>query len=351
MREKTISLLFLAALITALAGCAAAATAPKTLTLISYNLMTLFDPVDQGGEYDGWQVSKGEWDETRYKARLANTAAAILGLQPGGPDILVTVEAENRRVLQDLAEKLGGYLVIIASPEEKALLSCGVLSRYPLRQARAHLATPPSDIADSIPRYMLEAELDVAGRRLVILAAHWKSKLGGAAETEKSRRFAADLARRIMLERLAEDSSVGIILAGDLNENPDEFELVDREYPTALMPASMAAGPGLYISGDPEDARSVDGELVLFSPWEQAGGYSYKYAGKEERIDHILLSPNLLNGTSFRFESFSAEPPAFLVDEKGQPIRWNQAGNSGYSDHLPLRLVLAVVKKEPSINP
>ncbi len=351
MRVKSVFIICVPMLILALTRCGVMAPASKEITIMSYNLMTLFDPVDQGGEYDGWSVARGQWDEKGYRTRIANTASAVLSAIPGGPDVLVVIEAENKRVLSDLADRLGGYAVILSSPEEQALLSCGILSRFPLRQAKAHLATPPSDAGDSIPRYMLEAELDVEGKCLIVLAAHWKSKLGGAKETEKARRFAADLVRRIMIERIAEDPSAGILLAGDLNENPEEYDLVDRKYLTALMPVSTASGPGLYISADPQEACLQNGKLVLFSPWEQSEGYSYKFSGKEERIDNILLSPGLIKGDAFRFISFSALPPAFLVDETGQPIKWNSKSNTGYSDHLPICLKLAMQKKELSITP
>jgi len=311
---------------------------------MSYNLQTLFDPVDQGGEYEEFRVSSGAWSDRLYHARLAALASSVLaarvpGGSSGGPDILVVQEAENERVLQDLADAAGGYPYVVSSPDEEATLRCGILSRFPVASVRAHRVRQPDGRPSSIPRYMLEVELDLHGRRLLVVASHWKSKLGGAMETEPERRAAAIFAGTLIETRLAANPTLAIILAGDFNESPDEYERVDRAYPTALMPAEAGAGAWLLVEGDREAVPRGAPPLIMYCPWEEAGGYSYKYRGDEERIDQLLMSPGLVSRgpCPLRFESFSAEPPAFAVDGSGSPLGYNARTGSGYSDHLPIR--------------
>lgn len=318
------------------------------ITVMSYNLQTLFDPVDQGGEYEEFRVEGGSWGDEAYGLRLAALASSIrsapdTGEARGGPDIVVVQEAENGRVLRDLAEAAGPYPYVVSSPDEDAILSCGILSRWPPLSAKAHRARPED--GSSSPRFILEVDLDVDGRRLAVIAVHLKSKLGGAAETEAERMAAASLISDIVSARLSADPSLALIVAGDFNENPDEHDRVGGSYRTALMPAGSGDGPWLAIADSPE-AASAD-PLALYCPWEEGGGYSYRYEGEEERIDQLLMSPALARGSgcAFKFEGFSAEPPEFAVDSAGNPLRWNQGARSGYSDHLPIRVRLAFASR------
>ncbi len=317
---------------------------------MSYNLQTLFDSVDQGGEYAEYSVKNGLWDRARYEKRLAALASSILAAaipgSPGarggkGPDIIVVQEAENESVLRDLAKAIGEYPYIVASPHEDATLACGVLSRFPPTSAKAHRVRPPDGGPSSVPRHILEIELDIDGRKLLVIAAHLKSKLGGAQETEPERRAAADFIRTLTGARLKTEPSLAVVVAGDFNENPDEFNRVGSTYPTAMMAPDATEGARLNISGSMQQAR-ID-PLVLYCPWEEDGGYSYRYQDTEEQIDQLLMSPALVSGGDcpFRFTAFSSAPPEFLVDDSGTPIRWSQENAKGYSDHLPIRVHLA----------
>ncbi len=332
-----------AILLAACTSCELEAGSPRSLSVMSYNLMTLFDPVDQGGEYQGFSVAKGEWDESLYRLRIKNLASAILAAQPGGPDILALQEIENERALRDLADALGGYAQLIKPTDEESTLGCALLSRYPALMARSHRAMPASSPTSSVPRNLLEARFDVDGRPLLIFVAHWKSKLGGAEETEAERRAAAALLRSLARARLDAEPGLAIIAAGDLNENPDEYERIGGAYPTALR--ALEAGPGDWLSiGGDALALAEDGAAFVrfYTPWPSAEGYSYLYGGLEERIDHFLLSAGALQGGCFALGGFSAEPPSFLVDLEGRPLGWDSRTARGYSDHLPIRLSLAL---------
>lgn len=318
---------------------------PGTITLMSYNLQTLFDPVDQGGEYEDFSIADGSWTEDLYQLRIAALASAIQAAVPGGPEVLVVQEVENQRVLEDLARAAGGYPYLALSPAEESTLACGIASRLPLLAVRAHRYRSSGDGlskngSSSVPRYLLECELDAGGQILSVLAAHWKSKLGGAQATEPERLAAAGLAAAVIRARLEAEPLAAIILAGDLNINPDEYALSGGGYPTALMPAALGPGPWLSITSLASEA-SADGP-VLYCPWDDYGGYSYLYAGVQERIDHLLLSPGLVGKGLPQLVSFSAEPPAFLVGPTGIPLGWSSRLASGYSDHLPIRATIRI---------
>ena len=332
-------------IVTTLGACVRCGSAglkgPDTLTIMSYNLQTLFDPVDQGGEYEGFSVADGSWSEDLYRLRLTALASAIQAAVPKGPEVLVVQEVENSRVLSDIADASGGYPYLAISPAEESTLACGLASRLPIQAVRAHRYRPVGDGPSGVPRYLLECELSAGGLVLFVLAAHWKSKLGGAEATEPERQAAAMLAASVIRTRLEVDPSACIILAGDLNENPDEFWMAGNAYPTALMPLDQGLGPWLSITSQAEES-SIDGP-VLYCPWDDFGGYSYLYEGKPERIDQLLLSPGLMGEGVPRLIAFSAEPPAFLIGAGGKPLGWNSRLATGYSDHLPIRVTLRLL--------
>lgn len=348
---------------------AAAGKSPRKFSLMSYNVQTLFDPLDNGNEYSDFLLSAGSWSEAVYRQRLRALAVLVEAAVKDGPDILVLVEIENETVLADFAAQLGGYPYLVCAPDSASALRCGLLSRFPVRAARAHLAEVPSAV--SAPRYMLEVELDVYGLPLLVLAAHWKSKLGGAAETELQRQEAALLAAAVLRQRLAERPGLAYVLAGDLNENPDEYSRAGKSYTTALMPCAAGNGPWLRLCSDstlvanttaaesnvsttitaPSEPAGYSGNspepvsLLLYSPWDEAGGYSYRYGGLDERIDHLLFAPSMLSShpaaePALLFQSFSAQPPSFAVSESGTPLAWRSGQSGGYSDHLPVYAML-----------
>ena len=82
---------------------------------------------------------------------------------------------------------------------------------------------------------------------LFLLNNHWKSRHGGAAETEHYRGQAAAAPAARLREIHAADPQADVIVASDLNVSVDEYELRRGRYVTALMSAEIAAGVALAV--------------------------------------------------------------------------------------------------------
>jgi hypothetical protein len=181
-----------------------------------------------------------------------------------------------------------------------------------------------------------------------VMACHWKSKSGSGAEgTEEARRADAALVHSRVAARLADDPSAELVVCGDFNESPDEYLRVKKRYATAFMPveqATAALPERLLVARSAELAAPLGGEAVLYSPWGEGDGYSYAFRGNRERIDGFLLSPGLLDDAGLRYKSFAVVDADFLLDGEGVPIAWPGSGASGYSDHLPIFLVLELTQ-------
>jgi endonuclease/exonuclease/phosphatase family metal-dependent hydrolase len=361
------------------------------ISLVSWNLQALFDEKDDGWEYEEYRDGSG-WSEEKFKGRLSNVARAIHSMGQGSPDIIAFIEVENRAILEKLAtEYLGdeGYKHCFFAGNAGYSLGVGLLSKYPLKKSVAHSINISGEV---IPRPIAEVTLEVNGKSIVLFICHWKSKLGGEAETEKLRREAASVILRRHREILSVAPNTPIVVLGDLNENYDEYYRTGGSLICALMPddpeAARLAGYALkekdddVPNGDGDSAVSAAEEEdlakaedqdfliisfekppissfyqnctgVFYSPWaDELQNGTYFYDGAWETIDHILLNKNFFSSkenidmpaSGWQFDNcfvMDAEP---FTNSRGEPDSYNPRTGSGLSDHLPLLLRMKVAK-------
>jgi len=306
------------------------------VSILSYNVHNLFDDADDGTEYPEFDPSGGKWTQADYFAKLEKVAKVIVESVSGGPDLVAFVEIENSKVLEDLdfrhLRELG-YRFVAAAPGADAPVRVGILSRLKVSGIRSH---EPAN-AGFPQRKVLEAELDAGGVPLFVFVCHFKAKSEGAEATENSRRLAARLVRRRIADLLSRDPAAEIVVLGDLNENVDEYERVNRAYPTAILPEEGVSDDGspsaLIVTGNRAAGGAPD---LLYSPWLEDPPFpgSYWYRGGWESLDHFLLSRGLLDRNGLGFLSFDVLRPSFLLDAEGRP-------KVEYSDHLPILVKLS----------
>jgi len=342
---------------------------PPELFIVSYNAHNLFDDREDGGEYPEFSIGAGRWSADLYERRLENVAAAIGSFSPGGssggalesgrlPDIVCLQEIESEKVLVDLAKgalKRGGYRWVALGGPSGSAIKCGILSRYPFAALRAHSLADAWGFGPA--RDMLEIGIDLGSGKpgLTLLVCHWKSRREGEAATEAARRGASVLAASRVAAIHAQDPESPVILCGDFNESPDEFERARHSYPTAFMPGLDQTVAGripeawfegvIRVSSLPSNASLDAGAVTLYSPWAGSEGFSYIFDGDKERLDGFLLGPALLDGSGLEFASFMVSTDPSLLDAKGEPSAWN--GSSGFSDHLPIALILTGIPAIP----
>lgn len=319
-----------------------------TISVMSYNVENFFDDVDNGTEYRDYDPGEGEWSADLFHAKMLNISEVIGTSVPKGPDIIALQEIENKNALETLqregVKNLGyAYSAVVEAPE--AAVNTAVLSRFPITEVRSHrLHMKESEKL----RNILEVVIEINEKRLYIFNNHWKSKAGGAEETEPLRIAAAGLLSRRVTAILRENPDADVLLCGDFNENHDEVLRIDYAYPTALtlLGDETDARGGIVITGDKERAAaSADDALVFFSPWFEADSSgaergSYVYKREWETIDQFLLSPGLFDDEGFSYGDFTVAREDFMVTEEGFPLRWNKEYEKGYSDHLPIILTL-----------
>lgn len=359
MRARSLTLLILAPILLSSFRCSLPWQRPDSseILIASYNAHNLFDDVDDGGEYPEFSVASGRWNEGLYRKRLENAAAAIASFFPEGgrlPDIVCLEEIEGEKVLRDLAAgplKAGGYRWIACGGPDASAIKCGILSRLPLSEVRSHALADAWGFGPA--RDMLEAGFDLGEDepRLTVFVCHWKSRREGPAVTEPARRAASALAAARIAEAAEADPGACFVVCGDFNESPDEFVRAKGLYATALMPVPPDGAPVLgedipaaweegvlKVALNPRSAGCGAGGVSLYSPWATSDGFSYIFDGEKDRLDGFLLGSALVNGEGLEFSSFAVSGDEKLLNSEGEPSAWN--GSSGYSDHLPILLVL-----------
>ncbi|MEW6565848.1 MAG: endonuclease/exonuclease/phosphatase family protein [Spirochaetota bacterium] len=354
---------------------------PSRFRIASWNLQAFFDGQETGTEYTDY-TAKSSWNEIAYKSRLTMLEDAMTkwpepqtrGEHPG-PDIFALVEVENSAVLEDLrsgpfAPFKYSYSAFAANPASP--LGLGMLSRFPILSTRSHSLQTESF---STPRPMLEAEIELPGEHLFLFVCHWKSKLGNPSETEAIRRASAELVNRRIHELSLDhpDTPPLVLVAGDLNENVDEYSRQGGTCLTALMPADISpesfieatATPRAFIklTGSPADlpapttatipapvpataaagiaAAPVTAPLatpaIFYSPWLNAPWPgSYAFQGAWETIDHILIGPAFFDNRGWEYASFFVHDQAPFTNDAGFPNSFNPRTGKGLSDHLPI---------------
>lgn len=340
----------------------------RDISVVSWNVQAMFDGKDDGWEYEEYRDGSG-WNVEKYEGRLNSIARAIQGAGEKTPDVIVLIEVENRGVMEALHRAgldKAGYTTAYFASNEGYSLGIGVLSKLSLTKMAAHSINIDGKV---IPRPVAEICFNVGGEEVALFACHWKSKLGGEAETESLRREAAKVILRRQREICEVNPDAAIVIVGDLNENYDEFYRRGGAAVTALMPddpeASILAGYYVEEAEDDEAAERAPlrpppqdflilsegkppvsaffatGDGVFYSPWgEELANGSYFYSGSWETIDHILLNTAFFDKKGVEFQKCYVIDSEPFVNSKGEPNKYNPRTGSGLSDHLPLLLTL-----------
>lgn len=317
------------------------------LQIMTWNVENLFDDVNNGTEYSDYVPGENTWTAEDFHGKMASLAEAIRAAVPGGPDILLLQEVENLNALTRLNEsylKGLGYRHAFLERSPGQAVGLGILSRHPLAEMYTHTYYHPDS---PVNRAILECWVETPEETVIIFNNHWKSKIGGAKETEPLRREAAGIIARRTGELRRSGVRHPVLLAGDFNEDIFEFRNNHRAWSCALMniedlPAEspeMSSGQSLVYSFSPEDVRWET--PVFFSPWpaeEDLG--SYYYNGRWEKIDHFFLSRDFFEGSGWYYHDFRVNREEFLLTAGGFPKKWDRNFGTGYSDHLALVLTL-----------
>jgi len=328
------------------------------------------------------------WDRRALEAKLTNLASGIRGMFNGdGPDLIGLAEVQNERVAQHLLTALGRAdyaLVTTNHPQTTATDTALIYSRDVFDeesvQTQSHLVHQRFPTCD-----ILEIQLTTLANNseLTVLVNHWPSR-----HEENSEAFRKTIAsycsnlvnRRLKLNRrdylelsdtelsrhrLTDLWNTNLLLMGSFNDNPWDRslkEILNAGYSLQAMrepipfPQSSLPSWRAYALCRPE----------LFNPaWSLLGqpdrGTCRDLARPSAMsvYDQLMISRGLVTGQSgLQVAGDSQGVPMMkclseetLADDSGKPVPFSCDTYNGFSDRLPIGLMLEVTPHEFDVQP
>ena len=300
--------------------------AQERIRLVTYNVENLFDCKDDSLTSDETflPTSLRHWSEYRYWNKLQAISRALTAI--GGdraPELVALCEVENDSVLYDLTRRSSlrtiRYDYLVTSSADPRGIDVALLYKPTHYRPFTHkvLRLPPDQIDEGTHTrdvLCVSGEL-VTGDTLDVLVCHLPSRLNG--------RKSARLRQRVVLLMCSAIDSISalrvmphIVVMGDFNDTPDK---------PALRPLSD------------------NGRMVCITG--KLSG-SYRYKGQWEQIDHVYLSPLLLDDTHrlhlaprgawvFK-DDFLTEPEPLYGGRRPFRTYNGMRYMGGTSDHLPV---------------
>ena len=171
----------------------------------------------------------------------------------------------------------------------------------------------------------------LGGEKVSIIVNHWPSRLGGQEQSSPLREAAAARVKQTVDSLLALDPNQGIIIMGDLNDDPH-----DRSCAQVL---------------NAKRNRDDVPEGGLYNPWWATldkGIGSLAYNGAWNLFDQIIISDYFLKGDRkhLTYLNHRVLNMDFLQTHegtrKGYPLRTYSGGAflNGYSGHFPTQIIM-----------
>jgi len=301
----------------------------------SWNVENLFDLEDDPSvELDEEYTPDGprQWTAERLERKLKNLAGVISKLNGGrGPDVLGLCEVENRKMVERLVEKLAPLgrkyeIVHKDSPSDRGI-DCALVfdaDVFGLADSKFHFVDAERT------RDIVETRLRRNAADLFVFVNHWPSRNND----ESQRITAATVLRKRLDEILAADAKADIVMIGDFNDEPENVSLKDH-LRAAVSPENLPPG-ALYDTTAPIRAANK-GTFVWDDRWIL--------------IDHIIISPGLLDDAGYHWKAQSSErieSPELLYQPSFPGSIPRPAGSyssdgyqeNGHSDHLAVGCVI-----------
>lgn len=306
-----------------------------------YNLENLFDTIPNnplGRDEEFTPNGSRQWNGEKYWSKIHNLAYAISQMAttttPIGPAILGVAEIENKSVLDDLVSdpqiaKWNMQVIHHDSPDKRGVdVGCLYNPKYfrPINVTNHTLTKVPFATRDQMC-----VVGSLMGEKVAVIVNHWPSRLGGQEQSSPNREAAAALCREIADSLWNIDPEMGVIIMGDLNDDPHD--------------KSVAKVLGAKKSPDGVEQHG------FYNPWWKKlddGIGTLAYKSQWNLFDQIIISGNLTHSDDNKWHFYRADVlnKEFLKDTEGNrqgyPLRTYAAGSylNGYSDHFPTEIFL-----------
>ena len=314
-----------------------------------YNVENLYDTKDNPDTNDDDLTSEGNlrWSDFRYWKKLHDISKVIISVGEGYPPALVGLcEVENDSVLFDLTKRAAlnrhkYEYIITTSKDHRGSNTALLYQRDQIKIISKRTYTPYfEDAPDRTTRDILHVTGKIInGDILDLFICHFPSRSEGIRKTRPYRVECARLLKQKTDSLLRVRKNANIIIMGDFNDYPADTSMKETLNAKSLEDSIVSGN--LY--------NMVYHKSIVKN--KTIG--TYKYRGKWDYIDQIIVSENLLrplNRTAIKSNEAFVYSADFLLEKDNdkyggmKPFRtysgWKYLG--GYSDHLPIYIDMLI---------
>lgn len=322
-----------------------AQSSQEKYSIIFYNVENLFDVQNDSLTNDDEFTPSGEkhWTQKRLQQKLRNISKVLLSTNAWDQFALIGLcEVENKYVLNSLLHKtalssLPLKVIHKESPDARGIDVALLYNSdhfYPLEYEFYALRNQDGSIRQS--REILYAKGILAGSdTLHLFVNHWPSRYGGLMETRNLRNEAAKLLEEKVRLILKNNSKSNIVVMGDFNDQPEDISM------SKCLNAKV-------LKGEADNDKLYN----LSYNWLERGFGTLKYKSRWFVFDQFIVSGNLLNAkeglyTKTGWAVVGRQDFLFMEDSTHGGKKPNRTYSGykylgGFSDHLPIKLQLAV---------
>ncbi len=310
-----------------------------SLQIVCYNVENLFDIVDDPATMDNEFLPKGDrhWTYLKYQRKLNHLSQAILSFSSFKlPEIIGLCEIENRNVLNDLLAvqlfKQSTYKIIHQDSRDRRGMDVGLIYDSTKINPLWIEFMPVSLNSSNYSRDILYTKILTNNDSLHFFVNHWPSRYTGAKNTAEIRQYAAHIVISKCDSILRKNMQAKIIIMGDFNDEPSDRSLKSL---STFKNSSLASKVFYNLMAENNNRLGT-----------------IKYQGLWSFFDQFIVSSNLFSknqSLSIRYSDIATQNFLFTEDAKylgKKPFRTFNGFKyiGGYSDHLPIKLVLNVAR-------
>jgi predicted extracellular nuclease len=304
-----------------------------------YNTENIFDTLDDPNKTDEdfLPSAKVAWTGERYGHKLQQIAKVLVAIDSVNlVEVIGLAEIENMAVLKELVTQTplskGKYQVILEEGSDPRGIDVALMFRPEVLTYISHHAFPSAQSFKT--RNVLYVQLaDAKKETFHFFVNHWKSRSGGANETEPQRIENAATLKHVTDSIMIKYPGAKIIIMGDLNDEPSNKSIAS-----------------ILEAGKPEKKA---GERKLYNLFYDrfSQGEGTLYYKDWDLFDQIIVSGTLLNKKPGKGALITA-PYGYIFrqdwmlykNKTGEMVPNRTAGSKeyfgGFSDHLPVYTVV-----------
>lgn len=314
-----------------------------------WNLENLFDVENSPRRSEFLQDTlKGElegWDIGVLQRKLENLVGIIAKFNGGkGPDILGVCEIENAFVIEMLIHRISlalnrEYGFVISDSNDKRGIDTALIYDTTLYKPDPETFSLRI-IKRNSTRDLFQVLLKTTeGNSITCILNHWPSRTGGKLESEPYRIMVAENLA-YWIERIHEElgNNASILLMGDFNDDP---------YNRSITDYLLATNNQMLVKSNRTRKRYLYNPMYRFLD-SQLG--TYVFGNVLNILDQFMVSKAILSenqSSPFKLGGVRiVDYPELITGTYNKPIKYGRPSTpsaydpNGFSDHLPIELVL-----------